>query len=52
MVEAIARQAGVKVIGGEEALYGDSLGAQGTPQGTYLGAEEHNTKIIVQALSE
>jgi zinc/manganese transport system substrate-binding protein len=48
--EAIARQAGVKVIGGQDALYGDSLGAQGTPQGTYLGAEEHNTETIVAAL--
>lgn len=48
--EAIARQAGVKVIGGEDALFGDSLGAQGTPQGTYLGAEEHNTDTIVRAL--
>lgn len=48
--QAIARQAGVKVIGGADALYGDSLGAQGTQQGTYLGAEEHNTATIVQAL--
>jgi len=49
--EAIAQQAGVKVIGGEDALYGDSLGALGTPQGTYLGAEEHNTQVIVSALA-
>ncbi|WP_433366751.1 metal ABC transporter substrate-binding protein [Actinoplanes sp. CA-142083] len=48
--EAIAKQAGVKVIGGEDALYGDSLGELGTPQGTYLGAEEHNTRVIVAAL--
>ncbi|MEU8236120.1 metal ABC transporter substrate-binding protein [Actinoplanes sp. NPDC048967] len=48
--EAIAEQAGVKVVGGEDALYGDSLGAPGTPQGTYLGAEEHNTRVIVAAL--
>jgi zinc/manganese transport system substrate-binding protein len=48
--ETIAKDAGVKVIGGEDALYGDSLGAQGTPQGTYLGAEEHNTQVIVAAL--
>jgi zinc/manganese transport system substrate-binding protein len=48
--QAIARQAGVQVIGGENALYGDSLGAQGTLQGTYLGAEEHNTRTIVAAL--
>ncbi|GAA0479310.1 ABC transporter substrate-binding protein [Paractinoplanes deccanensis] len=49
--ESIAQQAGVKVIGGEDALYGDSLGEQGTPTGTYLGAEEHNTKVIVDALA-
>ncbi|AGL17052.1 metal ABC transporter substrate-binding protein [Actinoplanes sp. N902-109] len=49
--EAIAKQAGVKVIGGEDALYGDSLGVRGTPQGTYLGAEEHNTQVITSALA-
>ncbi|WP_410813831.1 metal ABC transporter substrate-binding protein [Micromonospora sp. 067-2] len=48
--EAIASQAGVKVIGGEDALYGDSIGAEGTPEGTYLGAERHNTQVIVTAL--
>jgi zinc/manganese transport system substrate-binding protein len=49
--DAIAQQAGVKVIGGEDALYGDSLGEPGTPTGSYLGAEEHNTKVIVDALA-
>lgn len=49
--EAIAKQAGVKVVGGEDALYGDSLGAEGTPQGTYLGAEQHNTQVITSALA-
>jgi zinc/manganese transport system substrate-binding protein len=48
--EAIARQAGVEVIGGADALYGDSLGVLGTPQGSYLGAEQHNTETIVRAL--
>jgi zinc/manganese transport system substrate-binding protein len=48
--EAIAKQAGVKVVGGADALYGDSLGAEGTPQGTYLGAERHNTETIVAGL--
>jgi zinc/manganese transport system substrate-binding protein len=48
--EAIAQQAGVKVVGGEDALYGDSLGPLGTPQGTYLGAEQHNTQTLVAAL--
>jgi zinc/manganese transport system substrate-binding protein len=48
--EAIARQAGVKVIGGANALYGDSLGVAGSPGATYLGAEQHNTQVIVAAL--
>jgi len=48
--EAIAAQAGVKVIGGEDALFGDSLGPQGTEQGTYLGAERHNTATLTAAL--
>jgi zinc/manganese transport system substrate-binding protein len=49
--EAIATQAGVKVVGGEDALFGDSLGAPGTPEGTYLGAERHNTEVIASALA-
>lgn len=49
--EAIAQQAGVKVVAGEDALFGDSLGAPGTPEGTYLGAERHNTQVIVDALA-
>jgi zinc/manganese transport system substrate-binding protein len=49
--ETIAQQAGVKVVAGEDALFGDSLGAPGTPEGTYLGAERHNTQVIVDALA-
>ncbi len=49
--EAIAQQAGVKVVAGEDALFGDSLGEQGTPEGTYLGAERHNTEVITEALA-
>lgn len=49
--EAIAQQAGVKVVAGEDALFGDSLGEQGTQEGTYLGAEQHNTKVITEALA-
>jgi len=49
--DAIARQAGVKVIGGADALYGDSLGPAGSPGATYLGAEQHNTQVIVDALA-
>jgi zinc/manganese transport system substrate-binding protein len=46
----IAQRAGVTVVAREDALYGDSLGPAGTPQGTYLGAERHNTDTIVAAL--
>jgi zinc/manganese transport system substrate-binding protein len=45
--EAIAKQAGVKVVGGEDALFGDSLGADGS----YLEAERHNTQVITSALA-
>ena len=37
-------------IGG--TLYGDALGAPGTPSGTYLGMIRHNIDIIVNALSD
>ncbi|MEV0902807.1 metal ABC transporter substrate-binding protein [Actinoplanes sp. NPDC049802] len=49
--EAIAQQASVKVVAGEDALFGDSLGAPDSPEGTYLGAERHNTQVIVDALA-
>jgi ABC-type Zn uptake system ZnuABC Zn-binding protein ZnuA len=48
--EAIARQAGVKVVAGEDALYGDTLGPEGSDGDTYLKMMEHNTDTIVRAL--
>jgi len=48
--EAIAKQAGVKVVAGEDALYGDTLGPAGSSGATYLQMEEHNTKVIVENL--
>ena len=48
--EAIAKQAGVKVVAGEDALYGDTLGPEGSAGDTYLKMEQHNTDVIVQAL--
>ncbi|GAA3453755.1 metal ABC transporter substrate-binding protein [Dactylosporangium matsuzakiense] len=48
--EAIAEQAGVKVVAGEDALYGDTLGPAGSDGDTYLKMEEHNTDVIVRAL--
>ncbi|GIH62621.1 MULTISPECIES: metal ABC transporter substrate-binding protein [Microbispora] len=48
--EAIGREAGVTVVAGEDALYGDSLGPEGSAGATYLQMEEHNTDTIVNAL--
>ena len=48
--EAIGREAGVTVVEGDEALYGDSLGAAGSAGATYLTMERHNTDTIVTAL--
>ncbi|MEU0939259.1 metal ABC transporter substrate-binding protein [Embleya sp. NPDC005971] len=46
----IAREAGVKVVDGDDSLYADSLGAPGSAGATYLTAEAHNTDTIVAAL--
>ena len=49
--EAIGQEAGVKVVAGEDALYGDTLGPEGSQGDTYLKMLEHNTKVIVDNLS-
>jgi ABC-type Zn uptake system ZnuABC Zn-binding protein ZnuA len=49
--ETIAREAGVKVVEGEGALYGDSLGPPGSDGDTYLKMIRHNTATIVGNLS-
>lgn len=48
--EVIGREAHVTVVGGENALYGDSLGPPGSDGATYLTMMEHNTRTIVSAL--
>ena len=48
-IEAIARAAGVNAVVGEDALYGDSLGPQGTEGETYIGSILHNVTTIVNA---
>jgi ABC-type Zn uptake system ZnuABC Zn-binding protein ZnuA len=48
--EAIAKEAGVKVVAGGDALFGDTLGAPGSDGDTYLKMMEHNTKEIVSNL--
>ncbi|HEV7861081.1 MAG TPA: metal ABC transporter substrate-binding protein [Acidimicrobiia bacterium] len=48
--EAIGRDAGVTVVAGDDALYGDSLGPVGSDGDTYLKMERHNTREIVDHL--
>jgi zinc/manganese transport system substrate-binding protein len=48
--EAIGRDAGVVVVAGDDALYGDSLGPVGSDGDTYLKMERHNTREIVDHL--
>jgi ABC-type Zn uptake system ZnuABC Zn-binding protein ZnuA len=48
--ETIGREAGVKVVEGEGALYGDSLGPAGSDGDTYLKMIRHNTATIVSNL--
>jgi len=49
--EAIGREAGVRVVAGEDALYGDTLGPAGSDGDTYLKMIRHNTKAIVDNLT-
>jgi manganese/zinc/iron transport system substrate-binding protein len=51
-IEALVRE--VRSLGGEVviggALYSDAMGAEGTPEGTYIGMIRHNTIEITTAL--
>jgi ABC-type Zn uptake system ZnuABC Zn-binding protein ZnuA len=47
--ETIAQEAGVAVYSGDDALYGDSLGAEGTEGATYLGSQIHNVRLILES---
>jgi ABC-type Zn uptake system ZnuABC Zn-binding protein ZnuA len=49
--ETIGREAGVKVVEGEDALYGDSLGPPGSDGASYSMMIRHNTRTIVSNLS-
>ena len=42
----------VRLIGGDDALYSDALGAPGTPGATYAGMVRHNVTVIVDALGK
>jgi zinc/manganese transport system substrate-binding protein/manganese/iron transport system substrate-binding protein len=46
----IAKEAGVTVVEGEGALYGDGLGPPGSDGATYLDMMRHNTDTIVTNL--
>ncbi|MFZ5818067.1 MAG: metal ABC transporter solute-binding protein, Zn/Mn family [Bacillota bacterium] len=51
-IEALVQGAGARghrvSIGGE--LFSDAMGAEGTPEGTYIGMVRHNVDTIVKAL--
>jgi ABC-type Zn uptake system ZnuABC Zn-binding protein ZnuA len=49
--QTIGREAGVRVVTGSDALYGDSLGPPGSDGDTYLKMIRHNTRTIVSNLS-
>jgi len=49
--ETIGREAGVKVVTGDDALYGDALGPPGSDGDTYIKMIRHNTATIVSNLS-
>ncbi len=48
--KSIADEAGVKVVDGEDALYGDGLGPAGSDGATYLTMMRHNANTIVSNL--
>ena len=48
--ETIGREAGVTVVTGEAALYGDSLGPPGSDGDSYDRMIRHNTRTIVTNL--
>ncbi|HEX7096861.1 MAG TPA: metal ABC transporter substrate-binding protein, partial [Acidimicrobiales bacterium] len=46
----IAAEAGVTVVTGDDALYGDGLGPEGSGAATYIDMMRHNTETIVSNL--
>lgn len=48
LIEGCKSQGHDVVIGGE--LFSDSMGAPGTPEGTYAGMVNHNVRVIIGAL--
>lgn len=46
--KAVTAKGGQVKIGG--SLFSDAMGANGTPEGTYIGMVRHNVNVIVEAL--
>ena len=49
LATTIAQEAKVAVYSGDDALYADSLGPEGTDGATFLGATIHNVTVMVSA---
>jgi zinc/manganese transport system substrate-binding protein/manganese/iron transport system substrate-binding protein len=49
--ETVGEEAGVRVVAGPDALYGDGLGPAGADGATYQGLMKHNTNTLVSARS-
>jgi ABC-type Zn uptake system ZnuABC Zn-binding protein ZnuA len=49
--EAIAKDAGIRLVQGDTSLYGDGLGPVGSPAATYLTMMRHNATTIANALT-
>ena len=49
LAETIAKEAGVIVYSGEDALYSDSLGAPGSAGETYLSSTIHNVTVLMDS---
>lgn len=47
---AVSERAGVRVVAGDDSLYGDSLGPPGSDGDTYIGMVRHNARVIVDNL--
>lgn len=47
--QRLASETGVQIFSGDRALYTDALGAEGTPQATYIGATAHNTRMLLES---
>jgi ABC-type Zn uptake system ZnuABC Zn-binding protein ZnuA len=47
--ETIAAEAGVAVFSGDEGLFGDSLGPEGSSGETYIASMIHNVTVLIEA---